>query len=72
MMSLPAPVFVDTYKANYAPRTAVLPGVSDPITTDEHKYFFVFIQDIGPTNVSSGPLHAMYTALSVRKTIGLN
>ena len=66
MMSLPAPAFVDTYKANYAPRTARLPGISDPITPDEHKYFFVFVQDIGPTNVSSDPLHAMYTALSVR------
>ena len=66
MMSLPAPVFVDTYKANYAPRTARLPGVSDPITPDEHKYFFVFMRDVDNTNVSSGPLHAMYTALSVR------
>ena len=49
MMSLPAPVFVDTYKANYAPRTAVLPGVRDPINPDEHKYFFVFMRDVDTT-----------------------
>ena len=52
MMSLPAPVFVDTYKANYAPRTAILPGVRDPINPDEHKYFFVFMRDVDNTNVS--------------------
>eukprot|EP00731_Ephydatia_muelleri_P032620 Em0024g164a len=37
-----APVFVDTYRANYAPRTALLPGVMDTISPDEHKYFYVF------------------------------
>ncbi|KAL5510745.1 hypothetical protein EMCRGX_G006345 [Ephydatia muelleri] len=39
---LHSPVFVDTYRANYAPRTALLPGVMDTISPDEHKYFYVF------------------------------
>eukprot|EP00731_Ephydatia_muelleri_P032614 Em0024g158a len=47
-----APVFVDTYRANYAPRTALLPGVMDTISPDEHKYFYVFTRDVDSTNVS--------------------
>ena len=47
-----APVFVDTYRANYAPRTALLPGVMDTISPDEHKYFYVFVRDTDSTNVS--------------------
>ncbi|KAL5510702.1 hypothetical protein EMCRGX_G006297 [Ephydatia muelleri] len=45
-----APVFVDTYRANYAPRTALLPGVMDTISPDEHKYFYVFVRDTDSTN----------------------
>ncbi|KAL5510758.1 hypothetical protein EMCRGX_G006359 [Ephydatia muelleri] len=44
------PVFVDTYRANYAPRTALLPGVMDTISPDEHKYFYVFTRDVDSTN----------------------
>eukprot|EP00731_Ephydatia_muelleri_P032638 Em0024g182a len=44
------PVFVDTYRANYAPRTALLPGVMDTISPDEHKYFYVFVRDTDSTN----------------------
>ena len=47
-----APVFVDTYRANYAPRTALLPGVMDTISADEHKYFYVFVRDVDSQNVS--------------------
>ena len=35
--------------ANYAPRTALLPGVMDTISPDEHKYFFVFATDVDNT-----------------------
>ena len=52
MMLSSAPVFVDTYSANYAPRTALLPGVMDTISPDEHKYFYVFARDTDSTNVS--------------------
>ena len=55
MMFLPAPVFVDTYVANYAPRTALLPGVVDTISPDEHKYFFVFATDVDNTTKVSYP-----------------
>ena len=51
-----APVFVDTYRANYAPRTALLPGVMDTISPDEHKYFFVFTRDVDSTNVNHSDL----------------
>eukprot|EP00731_Ephydatia_muelleri_P032592 Em0024g136a len=47
-----APVFVDTYRANYAPRTALLPGVMDTISPDEHKYFYVFLRDVDTTTQS--------------------
>ena len=54
MMLSSAPVFVDTYRANYAPRTALLPGVMDTISPDEHKYFYVFVRDIDTdTHVSN-------------------
>eukprot|EP00731_Ephydatia_muelleri_P032581 Em0024g125a len=49
-----APVFVDTYRANYAPRTALLPGVMDTISPDEHKYFYVFTRDVDSTNNDPG------------------
>eukprot|EP00731_Ephydatia_muelleri_P032625 Em0024g169a len=49
-----APVFVDTYRANYAPRTALLPGVMDPISPDEHKYFYAFVRDTDSTNNDPG------------------
>ena len=52
MMFSSAPVFVDTYVANYAPRTALLPGLQDTISPDEHKYFYVFVRDIDKQNVS--------------------
>ncbi|KAL5510721.1 hypothetical protein EMCRGX_G006318 [Ephydatia muelleri] len=53
------PVFVDTYRANYAPRTALLPGVMDTISADEHKYFYVFVRDVDSQNgtvVDNAPL----------------
>ena len=55
-----APVFVDTYRANYAPRTALLPGVMDTISPDEHKYFYVFVRDTDSTNVSFSDLSNEY------------
>eukprot|EP00731_Ephydatia_muelleri_P032613 Em0024g157a len=48
------PVFVDTYRANYAPRTALLPGVMDTISADEHKYFYVFVRDVDSQNNDPG------------------
>ncbi|KAL5510746.1 hypothetical protein EMCRGX_G006347 [Ephydatia muelleri] len=51
-----APVFVDTYRASYAPRTALLPGVMDTISPDEHKYFYVFVRDVDSQNYAVSQL----------------